>query len=82
MVDNHQEWQNQVEGKLTHLVTKQQLTEIKFDELLEGQSKESHSRNERLEDKLKRLELQIEEQRTNSPPGSHSQNDKGGIGDP
>ena len=63
MVDNHQEWQNQVEEKLTDLVTKQQLTEIKFDELLEGQSRESHSRNERLEDKLKRLELQVEEQR-------------------
>ena len=63
MVDNHQEWQTQVEEKLTDLVTKQQLTEIKFNELLEGQSKESHSRNERLEDKLKRLELQVEEQR-------------------
>ena len=63
MVDNHQEWQNQVEEKLTDLVTKQQLMEIKFDELLEGQSRESHSRNERLEDKLKRLELQVEEQR-------------------
>ena len=37
--------------------------EVKFDELLEGQCRESHSRNERLEDKLKRLELQIEEQR-------------------
>ena len=47
MVDNHQEWQNQVEEKLTDLVTKQQLMEIKFDELLERQSRESHSRNER-----------------------------------
>ena len=44
MVDNHQEWQNQAEGKLTDLVAKQQLMEIKFDELLEGQSRESHSR--------------------------------------
>ena len=63
MVDNHQEWQSQVEDKLTDLMTNQQLTEIKFNELLEGQSRESHSRNERLEDKLKRLELQVEEQR-------------------
>ena len=63
MADNHQEWQNQVEEKLTYLVTKQQLMEIKFDELLEGQSRESHSGNERLEDKLRRLELQVEEQR-------------------
>ena len=36
---------------------------MKFNELLEVNSRESHSRNERLEDKLKRLELQVEEQR-------------------
>ena len=63
MVDNHQEWQSQVEDKLTDLTTNQQVKEIKFNELLEAQSRESHSRNERLEDKLKRLELQVEEQR-------------------
>ena len=58
MVDNHQEWQSQVEGKVTDLMTNQQLKEIKFNELLE-----SHSRNERLEDKLRKLENQIETQR-------------------
>ena len=63
MVDNHQEWQSQVEDKLTDLTTNQQLKEIKFNELLEANSRESHSRNERLEDKLNRLELQVEEQR-------------------
>ena len=63
MVDNHQEWQSQVESKLTDLITDQQLKEIKTTELLEAHSRESHSRNERLEDKLKRLELQVEEQR-------------------
>ena len=36
---------------------------MKFNELLEANSRESHSRNERLEDKLRRLELQVEEQR-------------------
>ena len=63
MVDNHQEWQSQVEDKLTDLTTNQQVKEMKFNELLEANSRESHSRNERLEDKLKRLELQVEEQR-------------------
>ena len=63
MVDNHQEWQSQVEDKLTDLMTDQQLKEVKTSELLEAHSRESHSRNERLEDKLKRLELQVEEQR-------------------
>ena len=63
MVDNHQEWQSQVEDKLTDLMTNQQVKEIKINELLEANSRESHSRNERLEDKLKRLELQVEEQR-------------------
>ena len=63
MVDNHQEWQCQVEDKLTDLTTNQQLKEMKFNELLEANSRESHSRNERLEDKLRRLELQVEEQR-------------------
>ena len=63
MVDNHQEWQSQVEAKLTDLVADQQVKETKITELLEVRSRESHSRNERLEDKLKRLELQVEEQR-------------------
>ena len=34
MVDNHQEWQSQVEDKLTDLMTNQQVKEIKFNELL------------------------------------------------
>ena len=51
------------EDKMTDLTTNQQVTEMKFNELLEANSRESHSRNERLEDKLKRLELQAEEQR-------------------
>ena len=63
MVDNHQEWQSQVENKLTDLMTSQQLKEIKNKELLEAHSRESHSRNERLEDKLKKLEHQVESQR-------------------
>ena len=63
MVDNHQEWQSQVEEKVTDLMTNQQLKEIKFNELLEANSRDSHSRNERLEDKLRKLEHQIETQR-------------------
>ena len=63
MVDNHQEWQSQVEDKLTDLTTNHQVKEMKLNEVLEANSRESHSRNERLEDKLKRLELQIEDQR-------------------
>ena len=62
-VDDHQEWQSQVEGKVTDLMTNQQLKEIKFNELLEAISRESHFRNERLEDKLRKLEHQIETQR-------------------
>ena len=50
MVDNHQEWQSQVETKMTDLMTDQQLKEIKINELLETHSRESHSRNEKLED--------------------------------
>ena len=57
MVDSHQEWQTQVENKLSDLITDQQLKEIKNAELLED------SRNERLEDKLRGLERQVEEQR-------------------
>ena len=64
--------------KLTDLATNQQLKEIKFNELLESNSRESHSRNERLEDKLKRLELE-EQRRQIVFTGSHFQNDKGGI---
>ena len=45
MVDNHQEWQSQVEDKLTDLTTNQQVKEIKFNELLEVNSREYHSRN-------------------------------------
>ena len=78
MEDNHQEWQTQVEGKGTDL-TNQQLKERKFNELLEANSRESHSRNERLEDRLRKLENQLETQRTDSQIGGHSQNDKGGI---
>ena len=43
MVDNHQEWQSQVEEKVTDLMTNQQLKEIKLKELLEANSRESHS---------------------------------------
>ena len=39
MVDNHQEWQSQVEDKLTDLTTNQQLKEMKFNELLESNSR-------------------------------------------
>ena len=63
MVDNHQEWQTQVEGKVTDLMTNQQLKEIKFNELLEANSRDSHSRNERLKDRLRKLENQLETQR-------------------
>ena len=42
-----------VEDKLTDLSDKSAIKEIKFNELLEANSRESHSRNERLEDKLK-----------------------------
>ena len=63
MIDNHQEWQSQVEGKLSDLMADQQSKDLKTLELLNTQSTESHSRDDRLEDKLKRLERQVEEQR-------------------
>ena len=63
MVDDHQEWQSQVEGKLSDLTADQQSKDLKTIELLDAQSTEAHFRNDRLEDKLKRLECQVEEQR-------------------
>ena len=63
MIDNHQEWQSQVEGKMSDLMADQQSKDLKTLELLNTQSTESHSRDDRLEDKLKRLERQVEEQR-------------------
>ena len=62
-IDNHQEWQSQVESKLSDLTADQQSKDLKTVELIEAQSTEAHSRNDRLEDKLKRLECQVEEQR-------------------
>ena len=41
MVDNHQEWQSQIEDILTDPTTSQQLKEMKFDKLLEANSRES-----------------------------------------
>ena len=63
MIDNHQEWQSQVESKLSDLTAEQQSKDLKTVELLDAQSTEAHSRDDRLEDKLKRLERQAEEQR-------------------
>ena len=63
MIDNHQEWQTQVEEKLSDLASDQQSKDLKTIELLETRSTETHSRNDRLEDKLIQLERQMEEQR-------------------
>ena len=63
MVDNHQEWQTQVEARMSDIMTDLQLKEIKLNELQNSQSTNSHSRNDRVEDKLILLERQIEEQR-------------------
>ena len=63
MIDNHQEWQSQVETKLSDLTADQQSRDLKTIELLDAHSTEAHSRNDRLEDKLSRLERQVEEQR-------------------
>ena len=63
MIDNHHEWQSQVEAKLSDLTADQQSKDLKTIELLDAQSTEAHSRNDRLDDKLNRLERQVEEQR-------------------
>ena len=63
MRDNHQDWQSQVEEKLSDLTADQQSRDQKLKELLNAQSTETHSQNDRLEDKLRRLERQVEEQR-------------------
>ena len=63
MIDNHQEWQSQVQAKLADLTADQQSKDLKTIELLDAHSTEAHSRNDRLEDKLIRLERQVEEQR-------------------
>ena len=63
MVDNHQEWQTQVEARMSDIMTDLQLKEIKLNELENSQSTNSHSRNDRVEDKLILLERQLEEQR-------------------
>ena len=47
MVDNHQEWQSQVETKLSDLTANQQSKGLKMIELLDTQSTEAHSRNDR-----------------------------------
>ena len=60
MVDNHQEWQSQVEGKVTDLMTNQQLKEIKFNELLEANSRESHSERENQIETQRRQIVQLE----------------------
>ena len=62
MIDNHQEWQTQVETKLSDPTSNQQSKDLKTIEL-DAQSTEAHSRNDRLEDKLNRLERQVEDQR-------------------
>ena len=52
-----------VEAKLSDLTADQQSKDLKMIELLNTHSFEAHSRNDRLEDKLIRLERQVEEQR-------------------
>ena len=79
IVDNHQEWQTQVEARMSDIMTDLQLKGIKINELQNSQSTNSHSRNDRVEDKLILLERQLEEQRRNTPSGIHSQNDEGRI---
>ena len=48
---------------MSDLTADQQSKDLKTIELLDAQSTEAHSRNDRLEDKLSRLERQVEEQR-------------------
>ena len=56
VIHNHQEWQTQVEAKLSDLTADQQSKDLKMIELLNTHSTEAHSRNDRLEDKLIRLD--------------------------
>ena len=47
VIDNHQEWQTQVETKLSDLIAEQQSKELRTIELLDAHSTESHSMNDR-----------------------------------
>ena len=63
VIDNHQEWQDQVERKLSDLTDEQRSREIRINERFNDQSTQSHSVNDRLMEKLIGLERLVEEQR-------------------
>ena len=63
VVDKHQDWQNQVEIRLSDLVQDQQVEENRINERFNDQFAQSHSVNERLMEKLMGLERTVEEQR-------------------
>ena len=63
MADRHQDWQNQVERRLSDLVQDQRIKETRINERFNDQSAQSHSVNDRLMEKLMGLERVVEEQR-------------------
>ena len=50
--DRHQDWQNQVERRLSDLVQDQRIEETRINERFNDQSGQSHSVNDRLMEKL------------------------------
>ena len=63
VIDNHQGWQDQVEGRLSDLIQDQQSKETRINERFNDQFAQSHSMNDRLMEKLTALERVVEEQR-------------------
>ena len=79
MIDNHQEWQIQVEAKMSDIMTDLQLKEVKLNELQNSQSSDStnsHAGNDRLEDRLVLLERRLGELQNSQSSNSHSENDR------
>ena len=63
VIDKHQEWQHQVERRLSDLTQDQQVKETRINERFNDQFAQSHSVNDRLMEKLIGLERVVEEQR-------------------
>ena len=63
VIDNHQDWQNQVERRLSDLIQDQRTKETRINERFNDQFAQSHSINDRLMEKLMELERVVKEQR-------------------
>ena len=63
VIDNHQDWQNQVERRLSDLTEDQRSKETRINERFNEQFAQSHFVNDRLIEKLIGLERVVEEQR-------------------